>query len=132
MQIKEICDVVMKLYLYADNTKMIHYSTTGHHYHELCDKIRDCILSFADEFAEETFGYYGKPSYSDFKLKQNIKESNDLDTLCNNVLETIAYYRTELNKDESVSGVVSLIDDFKGEIGKLKFLSTFDKVVNAK
>lgn len=132
MQIKEICDVVMKLYLYADNTKMVHYSTTGNHYHELCDKIRDCILSFADEFAEQAFGYYGKPSYNDFKLNQSIKETNDLDTLCNNVLETTAYYRTELNKDVKMSGVVSLIDDFKGEIGKLKFLSTFDKVVNAK
>ena len=132
MQSKEICDVVMKLYLYADNTKMIHYSTNGNHYHELCDQIRECILEFADEFAEQSFGYYGKPKYSDFKLKQSIKQSEDLDKLCDNVIEMMAYYRTIFDKNEKTSGLVSLIDDFKGSMNKLKFLSTFDKVIKAK
>lgn len=130
MNIKEICEAVIRLYLYADNTKMIHYSTSGSHYHKLCDDIRDCILKFADEFAEQSFGYYGKPNYSDFKLNLPIKQTEDLGELCDNVLGLLKYYRKEMSKESKMLGVVSLIDDFSGEIGKLKFLTTFDRVVN--
>lgn len=128
MQIEEICNVIMRLYLYADNLKMIHYSTSGNHYHQLCDSIRECIIKFADELAEEIFGYYGKPKYNDFKLNQQINQTNDLSQLCVNIINSIEYYRKEFNKDIKLSGVVSLIDDFKGEMLKYKFLCTFDKV----
>ena len=63
---QEVCDIIMKLYMYADVTKMVHYSTDKNHAHELCDIIRDNILDFADELAEQFFGYSGKPSFSDF------------------------------------------------------------------
>lgn len=132
MQITDICDAVMRLYSYADATKMVHYSTTGNHYHELCDQIRDTILDFVDKFAEESFGYYGKPKYSDFKLRTDIKATESLDELCKNVLDMIASFRTEFDKDEKTSGLVSLIDDFKGDMNKLIFLSTFDKVSSYK
>lgn len=130
MQIKDICDAVMKLYSYADATKMVHYSTTGNHYHELCDQIRDTILDFVDKFAEESFGYYGKPKYDDFKLTADVKATEDLEELCDNVLDMIAPFRTEFNKEDKLSGLVSLIDDFRADLGKLKFLSTFDKITS--
>lgn len=132
MQLEEICNLVIRLYLYADSLKIIHYSTNGNHYHQLCDRIRECIIKFADELAEEVFGYYGKPKYNDFQLNQEINQTNDLSQLCVNVINSIEYYRKEFNKDVKLSGVVSLIDDFKGEMLKYKFLCTFDKVVEAK
>lgn len=132
MQLKDICDIIFKLYLYADNTKMIHYSTDLNHEHELADKLRDKILSFVDDLAEETFGYFGKPSFNDMSLKQNISVEKDLSKICQQCINIVAPIRTNFDKNEKLSGIVSLIDDFKGDLGKMSFLGTFDRVSNYK
>ena len=130
MQIKDICDAITRLYLYADVTKFIHYSTPKNHMHKLCDEVRDEILKFVDELAEICFGYLGKPSYNDFSIKTQIKPSDDLRELCDSVIGVVTPIRTDCNKDEKLSGVVSLIDDFLAYLGKAKFLCTFDKLSN--
>ena len=129
---KTICDILMKLYLYADMTKMIHYSTDKNHAHELCDIIRDEITSFADKLAEQYFGYGGKPSFSDFSFKQSIKSTDNLGALCKSVTELVDWLRVEINEDPKLSNLVSLIDDFKGDMAKDVFLATFDNVSNYK
>lgn len=132
MRIHEICNIIFKLYLYADNTKMIHYYTDSNHEHELADKVRDTILSFVDDLAEQTFGYYGKPSFNDMSLKQDISIEKDLNKICQKCIDTVAPLRTYFNKIEKLSGIVSLIDDFNGKLGQMAFLGTFDKVSNYK
>ena len=132
MRINEICDVIFKLYLYADNTKMIHYYTDSNHEHELADKVRDTILSFVDDLAEQTFGYFGKPSFSDMSLKQDISIEKDLNKICQRCLDTVAPLRTAFNKNDKLTGIVSLIDDCKGELCQMEFLGTFDRVSNYK
>lgn len=130
MAIKEICDVIFKLYLYADNTKLIHYSTDSNHGHEMADKVRDAILDFVDDLAEQTFGYYGKPSFGDMTLKQDISVEKDLNKICQKCIDVLGVIYDEFKKNEKLSGIVSLMDDFKGEMGKMAFLGTFDKVSN--
>ena len=134
MEISQISDIIFKLYLYADATKMIHYTTDGNHAHKMCDKIRNTIVDFADELAEQTFGYYGKPSYTQLtKLnKLEINETDDLGELCARASEIVDILRTEFNKIDKLSGVVSLIDDYKGAMQKNMFLCSFDKVSNYK
>ena len=102
-----ISDIVFKLYLYADATKMIHYTTDSMHAHELCDTVRDTIIDFADELAEQSFGYYGKPDFSRMtKLNSlEIKETDDLGELCKNATD-------------------------KGKMSKNIFLCSFDKISN--
>ena len=39
--------------------------------------------------------------------------------------------KTECEKDEKLSGIVSIIDDFYQYLGKAKFLCTFDKLSNS-
>lgn len=130
MDITQISDIIFKLYLYADATKMIHYSTESNHAHEMCDKIRNTIVDFADDLAEQTFGYYGKPSYSQMtKLnKLEINETDDLGELCARASEMVDILRTEFDKIDKLSGVVSAIDDYKGKMLKNQFLCKFDKV----
>ena len=130
MEISQISDIIFKLYLYADATKMIHYTTDGNHAHEMCDKIRNTIVDFADELAEQTFGYYGKPEFNDMNLEQNIYNEKDLNKICQRAIDVIEPLRTEFNKNEKLSGIVSLIDDFKGKLSKTSFLGTFDKLSN--
>lgn len=130
MDIKTIADIVFKLYLYADETKRIHYSTEKNHTHELCDQVRDTIVDFADTLAEQSFGYYGKPSFSQTpKLTGlDIRETESLAELIDNATELVDYLHEEFSKEKKMSGTVSAIDDYKGEMNKLKFLTTFDKV----
>ena len=134
MELRQITDIIFRLYLYADLTKKIHYSTDSNHAHEMCDKIRNTIVDFADELAEETFGYYGKPSYSDLPSINSleINETDDLGELCSRASETVDILRTEFNKNEKLSGIVSVIDDYKGDMQKNIFLCSFDKVSNFK
>jgi DNA-binding ferritin-like protein len=127
---QEVCDILMKLYMYADVTKMVHYTTESNHAHELCDIIRDNIVDFADELAEQYFGYDGKPSFSDFSFDQSINKTDDLGALCKSVSDMVNEFRTKCDKDEKLSNLVSLIDDFKGDMDKDAFLATFDKVSN--
>lgn len=130
MDFKTICDSIFKLYLYADCCKMIHYSTASNHEHELSDNVREDLLSFADELAESTFGFYGKPKFSQMSLKLDIQSTNDLGKLCQNTINLVEPIRTSFMKNEKLSGIVSLIDDFKQTMSKNVFLATFDKVSN--
>lgn len=123
---KNIYDAIFRLYLYADTCKIIHYTTDKNHTHELADEIRDEILEFVDEFAEQFFGYYGKPRKSELTVKLDVKEEDRLDAICQDVLNVVEPLRDEFNKNDKLSNLVSLIDDFKGSMNKCKFLATFD------
>ena len=128
MQVKEICEAVTRLYLYADNTKFIHYNTPKNHMHELCDEVRDEILKFVDVLAETLFGFQGKPSYTDFSMNTKIDTSDDLRVICDKCAGIVALIKTECSKDDKLAGVVSLIDDFTAVLGQKKFLCTFDRL----
>ena len=129
---KTVCDTIFKLYLYSDTAKMIHYSIDSMHGHELADDVRDTIIEFADELAEQFFGYYGRPSFNQLSIKHEIKVDDDLNKLCQNAIDTVEFLREEFNKKSKLSGLVSLIDGFKEKMSKNVFLGTFDKVSNIK
>lgn len=122
----------MRLYMYADVTKMIHYTTDKNHAHELCDTVRDHILDFTDELAEQFFGYSGKPSFSDFSFNHDINKTDNLGEICGIVSSMTDELRAKCEKTPKLSNIVSLIDDFKGNLSKDAFLATFDKVSNFK
>ena len=132
MNFQETCDIIFKLYLYADTAKMIHYTIDSMHGHELADDVRDTIIDFADDLAEQYLGYYGKPRFSQLSINQEIKIDEDINKLCKNCVDTVEIIRTECEKNNKLSGIVSLIDSFKENMSKLVFLGTFDKVSNTK
>lgn len=130
MGIKEICDVIFKLFLYADAAKMIHYNTESNHEHELSDRLCNETRYFADNLAEQIFGFYGKPSFSDMTLKQDISPERDLNKLAQKCIDTVSLIRTAFAKNDKLSGIVSSIDDYKRTMSQFVFLGTFDKVSN--
>ena len=132
MSFQEMCDIIFKLYLYADTAKMIHYTINSMHGHELADDVRDTIIEFADDLAEQYFGYYGKPRFGQLSIKHDIKIEEDINKLCQNCIDTVEIVRSECEKNAKLSGIVSLIDSFKEKMSKLVFLGTFDKVSNTK
>lgn len=132
MEYKQICDTIFRLYMYALSTKKIHYSTDSMHGHKLADEIYETIFDFSDELAEQVFSYYGKPNYNDLNIKQDIIEEDDLNKICQHAIDTVAPLRTEFSKNDKLSGIVSLIDDFNGKMQQKGFLGTFDKLSNIK
>lgn len=132
MSFQETCDIIFKLYLYADTAKMIHYTIDSMHGHELADDVRGCIIDFADELAEQYFGYYGRPRFTQLSIKHDIKIEEDINKLCQNCVDLVEPVRSECEKNSKLSGIVSLVDGFKEKMSKLVFLGTFDKVSNIK
>lgn len=128
--IKEFINIVFKLYLYADLTKKIHYTTEKSNTHKLCDEVRDAITSFSDDVAEQFFGVFGKPTLDLFpRLNQlSINEDLDLSGICDKMITTAIALKKVFDVDERLVGTQSLIDDFCGEMSKFKFLSTFDEL----
>lgn len=128
MDIHNICDTVMRLYLYLPVLKRIHYTIDSSHGHRLCDEIYEAVLKFADDLAEKSFGWIGKPSYTDFKDIDgySVNDDESLSKVCESIKDLVEPIRKEAEKDDKGSGIVSLIDDFKGEIDKMVFLTTFD------
>lgn len=132
MNKKSIASIVMKLYLYADICKMIHYSTRRHHGHVQADEVRECIMSFADSLAEQAFGFTGLPNFSDFSLRVPVRKTNDLSGICANVFSLVDEFRKSVEKNTKYSGIVSLIDDFKGKLSNCVYLNMFDNVSSKK
>ena len=132
MSFQETCDFIFKLYLYADNAKMIHYTIDSMHGHELADDVRDTIIEFADDLAEQYFGYYGKPRFGQLSVKQEIKTTEDINKLCQQCIDIAEVIRSECDNNTKLSGIVSLVDSFKENMSKLVFLGTFDKVSSTK
>lgn len=123
---KRFYDSIFRLYLYADTCKIIHYTCDKIHTHELADKIRDAIIDFTDKFAEQFFGTNGKPNKSELTVKLDVKEEDNLENICRDVIDIVEPLRKELSKNPNMSDLVSLIDDFKGKMKQDKFLTTFD------
>lgn len=130
--LKDFADNVMKLYLYADMLKAIHLSTDSYRCHELCDESQDEIREFIDEMCEQTYGYFGKPSFNDFKLEQNVYSESDLGKLLGRVMDIVTSLKGRYEKIEKLSGVVSLIDDFTGKLNQLVYLASFNKISDYK
>lgn len=106
MNKKDIANIVMRLFLYADMCKMIHYTTRKIHCHKLCDEVRDTIMEFADDLAE----------------------------ICKNVVKLVEELRQDIDGSDvyAGSGIVSIIDDFKSNMAQKVYLANFDNVSDAR
>lgn len=132
MNYQEVCNIIFKLYLYADAAKMVHYSIDTMHGHELADEVRNVIIDFTDDLAEQFFGYYGKPRFGQLTIKHDINVEEDINKLSQHCINEVEVIREEANKNTKLSGIVSLIDSFKEKLSQKAFLATFDKVSNYK
>ena len=132
MNKKEIADIVMRLFLYADMCKMIHYTTSKMHCHKLCDEVRDTIMEFADDLAEKAFGITGKPNFNDFSLRLSVKKSSDIAAVCKNAVDLVEGLRKEIENNDKYTGIVSIIDDFKSDMAQKVYLANFDNVSDAR
>lgn len=132
MNTKDFCDSVVRLHLYSNMVKYIHLTTDIARLHTICDEIEGIIRTFVDSLCEQYFGYYGKPDFKDFKITSNVYEEEDLVKLLNRIFDIVTYIKDEVSSIDKLSGIVSLIDDFTGDLNKYIYLCSFDKISNYK
>lgn len=130
MEIKAFCNKITELYLYADTLKFIHFSTKKHWLHKYCDEFQDTIRDFIDELSEQFFGFYGRPSFDDFSLDQDVELEEDAAKIMGKLMDIANEIQDEVKDIKNLSGMVSLIDDFKGNVNKMIYLAKFDDISN--
>lgn len=116
------------LFRYAAMTKRIHYSTKKNSMHKLCDDVFEKINDFADNLAETGYGLYGKPTLQDMTINVQVDERDTLPSICKDCLDICTQLRGAMDnlKDKQNQGIVSLIDDFMGNMLQIIYLSTFE------
>ena len=128
MEIKTFCNYLVSMYLYTDMLKWIHLSTKKHWIHNYCDQFQDDIRKFLDELSEQFFGYYGRPNFSDFSFEQKVEMEEDMAKIMVKLQDIVTVIQDDVKDNTHLSGIVSLIDDFKGKLGKMVYLSKFDDI----
>lgn len=134
MKYGDLCGCIVRFQLYADSCKMIHYTCQESHIHELSDKLRDTILEFSDSFAEQSFGLFGKPEMNDFNCVNSLKIEtiNTLSGICKKCTDLAEGIRDTMSSSKKANSILSLIDDFCGDLAQINFLATFDTHTNSK
>lgn len=114
---------INKLQAYRTAIKNIHWSSNNMSEHKLFDDIGDTVSDVQDEVAEMAQGIYGKLKFNELKPKRyNITSSKKM---LQDLLSTTETFLQTLNRNKSLVGIKSVIENFVGELNKYLYLLDF-------
>lgn len=114
---------INKLQAYRTAIKNIHWSSNNMSEHKLFDDIGDTVSDVQDEVAEMAQGIYGKLKFNELKPKRyNITSSKKM---LQDLLNTTETFLQTLNRNKSLVGIKSVIENFVGELNKYLYLLDF-------
>lgn len=114
---------INKLQAYRTAIKNIHWSSNNMSEHKLFDDIGDTVSDVQDEVAEIAQGIYGKLKFNELKPKRyNITSSKKM---LQDLLSTTETFLQTLNRNKSLVGIKSVIENFVGELNKYLYLLDF-------
>lgn len=121
-----IINLIKSLEGYKIRLREIHWSTPKHHTHLLTDEIIEELTKFEDSIAEQVMGLnnFRIPIASISNI--NLPDATLLKEALNGLLNVILNFKSTIESDTKFSGVISLIDDFAGDISKYLYLETFE------
>lgn len=91
--------------------------------HKLFDDIGNTVSDVQDEVAEIAQGIYGKLKFNELKPKRyNITSSKKM---LQDLLSTTETFLQTLNRNKSLVGIKSVIENFVGELNKYLYLLDF-------
>lgn len=91
--------------------------------HKLFDDIGNTVSDVQDEVAEMAQGIYGKLKFNELKPKRyNITSSKKM---LQDLLSTTETFLQTLNRNKSLVGIKSVIENFVGELNKYLYLLDF-------
>ena len=103
--------------------KMLHWSTTNHSQHLLCDDIDGSVLEYEDRIAECIMGRLNT-RFGIGDLKCLLPEAKTLDSLINELLSDVISFKKETEDDILNSGLINILDEFISDINKWNYLKT--------
>ena len=114
---------INKLQAYRTAIKNIHWSSSNMSEHKLFDDIGNTVSDVQDEVAEIAQGIYGKLKFNEIKPKRyNITSSKKM---LQDLLSTTETFLQTLNRNKSLVGIKSVIENFVGELNKYLYLLDF-------
>lgn len=114
---------INKLQAYRTAIKNIHWSSSNMSEHKLFDDIGNTVSDVQDEVAEIAQGIYGKLKFNELKPKRyNITSSKKM---LQDLLSTTETFLQTLNRNKSLVGIKSVIENFVGELNKYLYLLDF-------
>ena len=114
---------INKLQAYRTAIKNIHWSSNNMSEHKLFDDIGNTVSDVQDEVAEMAQGIYGKLKFNELKPKRyNITSSKKM---LQDLLSTTETFLQTLNRNKSLVGIKSVIENFVGELNKYLYLLDF-------
>lgn len=114
---------INKLQAYRTAIKNIHWSSNNMSEHKLFDDIGNTVSDVQDEVAEMAQGIYGKLKFNELKPKRyNITSSKKM---LQDLLSTTETFLQTLNRNKSLAGIKSVIENFVGELNKYLYLLDF-------
>lgn len=108
---------------YHSQLKMLHWSTTNYHEHELCDKINDDVLDYQDRFAEATMGLFNV-RFGVGDVKSLIPESTQLQSLLHELESDVLKMKKNVDDDSKFDGVMNILDDILESVNTWNYLAT--------
>jgi hypothetical protein len=91
--------------------------------HKLCDTVMDYLGDFQDDFAEEGFSIFGKPSFGEFYSNANYSES--LEIALNELLDLSMAIKSSVTNDIEFCSLSALTDVLIHNVRKSITLLTF-------
>lgn len=123
--IKEsIFDFLCRLEGYQVVLKGFHWNADHKSTHELADDIREEIVKFQDEIAEDMMGFLGirlKPG----DIEPDDVECEDIKCLLETLREDVLTLRASVEEEAVCYGLVSILDDMVHFVNKSLYLETF-------
>lgn len=114
---------INKLQAYRTAIKNIHWSSNNMSEHKLFDDVGNTVSDVQDEVAEMAQGIYGKLKFNELKPKRyNITSSKKM---LQDLLSTTETFLQTLNRNKSLVGIKSVIENFVGELNKYLYLLDF-------
>ena len=114
---------INKLQAYRTAIKNIHWSSSNMSEHKLFDDIGNTVSDVQDEVAEIAQGIYGKLKFNELKPKRyNITSSKKM---LQDLLSATETFLQTLNRNKSLVGIKSVIENFVGELNKYLYLLDF-------
>ena len=111
---------------YSTRIKECHWSAEHMATHKLCDDVRESLINYEDQIAEDFQGIIGF-RIKVGSLKPVMPESNNIKDLLNELYKNVSdlYDILSARQNKLFNGIINILDDMIHTINTFAYLSTF-------
>lgn len=108
---------------YHQTLKMLHWSAPSHSLHLLFDDMDKNVLELEDDLAERAMGLLNT-KFGIGDLKSMLPNGKNIDSVLSEMEKDTIKLKEIVADDPKYGGIVTMLDDFLGDINKWNYLKT--------